>query len=78
MGRNTVVSPRHEHYFVYLPFSRTRLETAIGAVSRTKSFEASAISENTPKEISMLYTSWPNTGLVEIKNLTISYKLETG
>jgi ABC-type multidrug transport system fused ATPase/permease subunit len=54
------------------------LETAIGAVSRTKSFEAEVVSENLPNEKEIPPPKWPSTGLIDIKNLSISYNPESG
>jgi len=57
---------------------RTQLETAIGAVSRTKSFEASTLPEKLPDENSTPPANWPSAGRVEIKDLAVSYKPESG
>lgn len=79
MGCDPMVSKRLLQFpFEYLPAYRTLLETAIGAVSRTKSFAATTTSENLPEETSIPHSSWPSTGLVEIKDLAVSYNLETG
>lgn len=56
--------------------SWTQLETSLGAISRLKAFE-----ETTPQEAQRLGTceppaSWPSQGLLEIRNLSASYKTE--
>ncbi|KAH8821942.1 ABC transporter-like protein [Xylogone sp. PMI_703] len=55
----------------------TKLETAIGAVSRIKSFEVTTASENLRSEVNQPPPNWPSTGSVEIKDLAISYHPET-
>jgi ATP-binding cassette subfamily C (CFTR/MRP) protein 1 len=54
------------------------LETAIGAVSRTKSFSTTTQSESLPSEVLSPPPSWPSTGRVDIRSLSITYTPETG
>ncbi|KAL3426779.1 hypothetical protein PVAG01_00288 [Phlyctema vagabunda] len=56
----------------------TLLETAVGAVSRTKAFESATTSENLPNEINEPQSNWPSIGHVQITDLAISYKPESG
>lgn len=54
--------------------SWTVMETAIGAVSRTRSFAAETESENLPSETSMPPPGWPQKGAIEFKGISASYR----
>jgi ATP-binding cassette, subfamily C (CFTR/MRP), member 1 len=73
-----VLFPHRQSTNFILTHRRTQLETAIGAVSRTKSFEATTTSENLPTETHIPPSSWPSTGRVDIRSLAITYKPESG
>lgn len=54
--------------------SWTVMETAIGAVSRTRSFAAETESENLPSETQMPPPNWPQKGAIEFRGITASYR----
>ncbi|TGO56919.1 hypothetical protein BELL_1374g00010 [Botrytis elliptica] len=51
----------------------TLMETAVGAVSRLKSFAATTVSENLPSEVESVPENWPAFGAIEFKNVKASY-----
>jgi len=51
----------------------TLLETSIGAVSRLKTFSDTTHPEDLPGEDVVPPESWPETGLIEIRNISASY-----
>ncbi|KAF7905843.1 hypothetical protein EAF00_000122 [Botryotinia globosa] len=51
----------------------TFMETAVGAVSRLKSFAATTVSENLPSEVEIVPENWPAFGAIEFKNVKASY-----
>ena len=56
--------------------SWTRLETSMGAITRTKTFEAETINENLPSETDRIPDNldWPSKGSIEIVDLYAAYK----
>ncbi|THV45348.1 hypothetical protein BGAL_0499g00020 [Botrytis galanthina] len=51
----------------------TLMETAVGAVSRLKSFAATTVSENLSSEVESVPEDWPAFGAIEFKNVKASY-----
>ncbi|KAF7960469.1 hypothetical protein EAE96_000149 [Botrytis aclada] len=51
----------------------TLMETAVGAVSRLKSFAATTVTENLPSEVEPVPENWPAFGAIEFKNVKASY-----
>lgn len=51
----------------------TEMETSLGAISRLKGFEEGTISENKPEESSAPNEEWPQTGVIELNNVSASY-----
>ncbi|TGO61944.1 hypothetical protein BCON_0023g00020 [Botryotinia convoluta] len=51
----------------------TLMETAVGAVSRLKSFAATTVSESLPSEVESVPENWPAFGAIEFKNVKASY-----
>ncbi|KAF7914004.1 uncharacterized protein EAF01_000410 [Botrytis porri] len=49
------------------------METAVGAVSRLKTFAATTVSENLPPEVESVPENWPAFGAIEFKNVKASY-----
>ncbi|KAF8854330.1 hypothetical protein BDZ45DRAFT_747589 [Acephala macrosclerotiorum] len=54
--------------------SWTNMETSLGAIARTKAFEADTIPEDQPGEGFSPPANWPEKGLVEISGVTAAYK----
>lgn len=52
----------------------TQLETAIGAVSRIRSFAQNTKSENLEGEIEPVADDWPKAGSISINNVTATYE----
>ncbi|KAL3417152.1 ABC multidrug transporter [Phlyctema vagabunda] len=53
--------------------SWTSLETSLGAVARTKTFEHDLIPEDKPEESFIPPSNWPDKGLIEVLDITASY-----
>jgi ATP-binding cassette subfamily C (CFTR/MRP) protein 1 len=53
--------------------SWTSLETSLGAIARVKSFTETTPSENKPGEDFLPHQSWPGSGAVEIRGVSIVY-----
>lgn len=54
--------------------SFTRLETSIGAIDRLKKFNDGVKPEDTKGEDILLPDKWPESGAIELKGVTASYK----
>jgi len=52
----------------------TVLETSLGAIARLKDFEAETKIEALEGEDSIPPENWPSRGLIEIQNVTATYK----
>lgn len=59
---------------VRLISSWTKLETTIGAVSRIKSYLEDTPSESTNSNLTALPDAWPESGSIQISDLTASYE----
>lgn len=53
--------------------SQTQLETAIGAVSRIRSFVSRTQNEALPGEIGKLPDNWPDKGDITFNKMSVSY-----
>jgi len=51
----------------------TQMETSLGAISRLKGFEEGTVSENKSEETSIPSEAWPQSGVIEFKNVSASY-----
>ena len=58
----------------YLMTWWTQLETSLGAISRTRSFERQTPLENRSEEIVIPPPDWPSRGAIEFQNVSASYK----
>lgn len=52
----------------------TRLETSLGAIARLKWFMANTPNENKEEEKEIPVIDWPTQGVIELKNVTASYR----
>jgi ABC-type multidrug transport system fused ATPase/permease subunit len=53
----------------------TSLETALGAISRVKKFEAETVSEERPSStLGLVHQEWPSSGAIEFQNVSVSYE----
>lgn len=62
----------------YLIVAWTTLETSLGAVARCKNFEASTSSEDMPAEHTEPPADWPQSGALDLRDVTASYNDEGG
>jgi ATP-binding cassette subfamily C (CFTR/MRP) protein 1 len=53
----------------------TQMETCIGAVARIKDFSTETEQEDSSPESLGLSPSWPASGRIEVRDVTLSYKL---
>lgn len=58
----------------YLMTFWTMLESSLGAIARLKSFEEGTESEDKSRETFIPGSDWPNTGAIELRNVSAFYK----
>jgi ABC-type multidrug transport system fused ATPase/permease subunit len=52
----------------------TQVETSLGAIARVKNFEETTPTEDKPEESEIPPSSWPESGKIEFRDVTASYR----
>jgi ABC-type multidrug transport system fused ATPase/permease subunit len=52
----------------------TQVETSLGAIARVKNFEETTPTEDKPEESEIPSSSWPDSGKIEFRDVTASYR----